>query len=647
MPTLPNPNRVPGDPNHASDTNLIINAINQIQSQVNALPPGPQGPQGPAGANGTNGLAATVQVGNVYAGSPGAYPTVVNSGTAQNAIFDFTLPPREASAPVNLSDANPLPTAQSPLPGIIPSAARTDHVHAIPTDGVVTANITDLNVTTGKIADSAVTTAKLGAYAVTDAKILDSAVVTAKIADLNVTTGKLADEAVTTAKIANLTIVDGDISVTAAIAQGKVAGLVSDLGLKAPLDGPTFTGTVVLPSTTSIGNVSNTELSYLDGVTSAIQTQINSRVADTGDTMTGELTVTVANASSGVTINQSSTGAGLVVNQTGTGNAVTVNDQASDTTPFVIDASGNVGIGVDTPLRLVDANGIIRVRSVGATSDSAEGYEITNANAGADQRVLLLAGLDNGTAVIRNASTTSGGISFVIGSTERLAINSAGGSTFAGPVVTQTGSATSSPLRIPEGTVLTTPVAGTVENNANTLFYTPSAATAGRAYVSTSHLYSLAAVRNLANVATAQSLFGVGLTVAGATTYEMEIVFGVGTTGATSNSLGMSFLGTATLTGIGYMCDTTNQATSHATQGAVSRVYVQTAANTLIAAAVAAATFRNCTVKGLVRVNASGTFIPNITYSAAPGAAPVVTADSYIKMTPLGPNTALSIGAWA
>jgi hypothetical protein len=37
----------------------------------------------------------------------------------------------------------------------------------------------------------------------------------------------------------------------------------------------TFTGTVVLPSTTSIGNVSDVEIGYLDGVTSAIQTQIN------------------------------------------------------------------------------------------------------------------------------------------------------------------------------------------------------------------------------------------------------------------------------------------------------------------------------------------------------------------------------------
>lgn len=45
--------------------------------------------------------------------------------------------------------------------------------------------------------------------------------------------------------------------------------------LKANLAGPTFTGTVTLPSATSIGNVSSTELGYVDGVTSGIQAQLN------------------------------------------------------------------------------------------------------------------------------------------------------------------------------------------------------------------------------------------------------------------------------------------------------------------------------------------------------------------------------------
>lgn len=41
----------------------------------------------------------------------------------------------------------------------------------------------------------------------------------------------------------------------------------------------TFSGTATLPSTTSIGNVSSTELGYIDGVTSSIQTQLDSKVA--------------------------------------------------------------------------------------------------------------------------------------------------------------------------------------------------------------------------------------------------------------------------------------------------------------------------------------------------------------------------------
>lgn len=41
------------------------------------------------------------------------------------------------------------------------------------------------------------------------------------------------------------------------------------------LASPTITGTATLPSTTSIGTVSATEIGYLDGVTSSIQTQFN------------------------------------------------------------------------------------------------------------------------------------------------------------------------------------------------------------------------------------------------------------------------------------------------------------------------------------------------------------------------------------
>lgn len=54
--TLPDPNKVPGDSGHASDTNLIIEAINTLDAKVDAIPAGPQGPQGEPGPTGPQGI---------------------------------------------------------------------------------------------------------------------------------------------------------------------------------------------------------------------------------------------------------------------------------------------------------------------------------------------------------------------------------------------------------------------------------------------------------------------------------------------------------------------------------------------------------------------------------------------------------------
>jgi len=58
----------------------------------------------------------------------------------------------------------------------------------------------------------------------------------------------------------------------------------TDLGLKANLASPTFTGTVTIPTPFTLGAVSvtptGTELNYVDGVTSAIQTQLNTKMVN-------------------------------------------------------------------------------------------------------------------------------------------------------------------------------------------------------------------------------------------------------------------------------------------------------------------------------------------------------------------------------
>jgi hypothetical protein len=64
-------------------------------------------------------------------------------------------------------------------------------------------------------------------------------------------------------------------------------GTISAESIYAPLSGPTFTGNVSLPSTTSIGSVSETEIGYLSGLIAPIQDQLTTRATTESPTFTG------------------------------------------------------------------------------------------------------------------------------------------------------------------------------------------------------------------------------------------------------------------------------------------------------------------------------------------------------------------------
>lgn len=220
--------------------------------------------------------------------------------------------------------------------------------------------------------------------------------------------------------------------------------------------------------------------------------------------------------------------------------------------------------------------------------------------------------------------------------------------TFTGQVTVPAGTTTAAPVIFQSGSVLTTAAGGRMEYDGKVFYLTPSStAVGGRGIAETSHYYVLSGARNLSDVNTAQSIFGVGLTAQATTTYEIEMMFSVSTTGTTSNSLGIGFGGTATLTSIGYQVSAAQNATSAATLTAPNNAFIATASNTTITSAVATATYRNVWVKGIVRINASGTFIPQLTFSAATGATPAVAGDSFIRMTAVGSNTMTTVGAWA
>jgi hypothetical protein len=118
------------------------------------------------------------------------------------------------------------------------------------TNAVQTSNITDLNVTTGKIAADAINGTKIADDSINSEHYVDGSIDTAHIADSQITLAKLAANSVNSSKIVDDSIVNADINSSAAIDATKIHD----------------------------GTISNTEFGYLNGVTSAIQTQLNGKL---------------------------------------------------------------------------------------------------------------------------------------------------------------------------------------------------------------------------------------------------------------------------------------------------------------------------------------------------------------------------------
>jgi hypothetical protein len=88
---------------------------------------------------------------------------------------------------------------------------------------------------------------------------------TVVLPDDTIATGKIQDGAITSEKIANGAITNDDINIAAAIAQSKISGLSTSLGLKADLLSPTFTGTVTANNLTVNGTLSATATNAVKG----------------------------------------------------------------------------------------------------------------------------------------------------------------------------------------------------------------------------------------------------------------------------------------------------------------------------------------------------------------------------------------------
>jgi hypothetical protein len=185
---------------------------------------------------------------------------------------------------------------------------------------------------------------------------------------------------------------------------------------------------------------------------------------------------------------------------------------------------------------------------------------------------------------------------------------------------------------------------GEIEYNGTAPYFTPIGTQRG--VLPAMQYYRLNANVVGANATSAQSLFGVGVTLASSTVYNFSSSFALSKlAGATSHLLSVLYGGTATFNNsFLHLVSAPNTTAAFSNLAAVG-ISNATAASGAIAIAGSTVTV---TLNGTVSINAGGTFIPQYSLSAAPGGAYSTRIGSYFMIWPVGvAGTNTSVGAWA
>jgi hypothetical protein len=204
------------------------------------------------------------------------------------------------------------------------------------------------------------------------------------------------------------------------------------------------------------------------------------------------------------------------------------------------------------------------------------------------------------------------------------------------------GTSSTPPLALTAGTNTTTAEAGAIEYDGN-VFY-GSVAASERGVLVAEQIEVLSSTYTLTSQTAAQPLLNAtanGAVTLQPGTYEFECFFALSSMSSTSGSYGFALGGTAIFT---QAWQSFASKPTSLTGTANPALQFNTAAQTALTGN-GAGTNGIAFIKGIVRVTAAGTVIPQVSLGVS--AAAVVQAGSYFKIAPIGASGVTNVGAWS